>query len=293
MGQHRIQRQILRNFSLEGSQPNSRQTWYLSTDSFQPSSRSVNRVGFFDVDCSQDVDQYITAGEDAFKDTLRRFSGGKFMRVDVGREMYDFIAMHYVRSQACSRQIEHMVRKCWEYSMLTQPQAESEYRRLTSNQDVRIFNDLVDSVSRVLTGYTVYPVEITGPWPFVTSNKIMSASLVEAEERLTAVWFPISPSTGLYLESEGHSGQILGPTRIHRQLGRIEFLKIPESQWLRFQEPSPQEGSAEFVNALNGMMVHGSTELFAPDRASIDLALRSSETPTGYRYQPNLDSLPD
>ena len=60
MGQHQIQRQILRNFSFEGRQPKSRETWLLTTSGYQPISRSIDHVGFFEVDCSEDVDYYIT-----------------------------------------------------------------------------------------------------------------------------------------------------------------------------------------------------------------------------------------
>ena len=42
----------------------------------------------------------------------------------------------------------------------------------------------------------------------------------------------------------------------------------------------------EFVNTLNRMMVQGSTELFASERDPMDSALRITELPIGYRYQP-------
>ena len=112
VGQHRVQRQILRNFSFGDRQLNSRETWWLNTGSYQPARRSTNRVGFFEVNCSEDVDGYITEHENTFKEPLRRFSQGEFTRTDVGRELYDFIAIHYVRSQACRRQIEHLVSEC-------------------------------------------------------------------------------------------------------------------------------------------------------------------------------------
>ena len=287
MGQHQIQRQILRNFSFEGRQPNSRETWFLTTGGYQPISRSVDRVGFFEVDCSEDVDHYITDLENGFKDSLRRFSSGDFTKADVGREVHDFVAMHYVRSQACRLQIEHVVNKCRQDSRLTQQEAEAELHRLASHQDVEVFRDLVDSASRTLTHYMLYPLLITGPWPFVTSDKIMCASTVDSEQRETFVWFPISPSVGLCLMSDGHAGQILGPiVEVNRQSRRISFAKLTEAQWLRCQAPAPQEGSEEFVNTLNGMMVEGSAELFASDRDAMDSALRIAELPTGYRYQP-------
>ena len=286
MGQHRVQRQILRNFSFEGRQLNSRETWCLNTASYQPARRSTNRVGFFEVNCSEDVDGYITAHENTFKEPLRRFSQGEFTRTDVGRELYDFIAIHYVRSQACRRQIEHLVSECKRTSRLTQLQAEMEIKRLTSYQDVEVFDELVDSVSRVLTHYLVCPIAMIGPWAFVTSDKIMCASKVESGRQLTLVWFPISPSAGLYLDSDGNGGQILGPIAVDRRFGRISFVKIPEAQWLRCQAPSSQEGSAKFVNTLNGIMVEGSTELYATDRTSMDSALYAAEQPAGYRYRP-------
>ena len=287
MGQHQIQRQILRNFSFEGRQPNSRETWLLTTSGYQPISGSVYRVGFFEVDCSEDVDYYITDLENGFKDSLQRFSRGAFTKADVGREVYDFIAMHYVRSQACRLQIEHVVNKCRQDSRLTQQEAEAELHRLASHQDAAVFRDLVDSASRTLTHYMLYPLVLTGPWPFVTSDKIMCASTVESEQRETFVWFPISPSVGLCLMSDDHAGQILGPiVEVNGQSRRIGFAKLPEAQWLRCQAPSPQEGSEEFVNTLNRMMVQGSAELFASDRDAIDSALRIAELPTGYRYQP-------
>ena len=93
MGQHRIQRQILRNFSFGGRQPNSRETWHLNKSSYCPTERSIRGVGVFSVDCSEDVDDYITNLENGFKDSLRRFSQGDFTKADVGREIYDFIAM--------------------------------------------------------------------------------------------------------------------------------------------------------------------------------------------------------
>ena len=131
------------------------------------------------------------------------------------------------------------------------------------------------------------PQLITGPWPFVTSDKIMCASTVESEQRETFVWFPISPSVGLCLMSDGHAGQILGSVvEVNRQSKRVSFAKSPEARWLRCQAPSPQRGSEEFVNTLNRMMGKGSTELYAADRDAMDSALRIAELPTGYRYQP-------
>ena len=88
MGQHQIQRQILQNFSFAGRQPNSRETWFLTTSGYQPISRSVDRVGFFEVDCSEDVDSYITDLENGFKDSLQRFSRGAFTKADVRRRNY-------------------------------------------------------------------------------------------------------------------------------------------------------------------------------------------------------------
>ena len=99
MGQHRIQKQILRNLSFGGRQSNSRETWYLRTVGSRPTEHSIRSVGVFKVDCSEDVDDYITDLEEGFKDSLRRFSHGNFTKTDVGREIYDFIAMHYVRSK--------------------------------------------------------------------------------------------------------------------------------------------------------------------------------------------------
>ena len=287
MGQHQIQRQILQNFSFEGRQPNSRQVWYLNTDSYQPAARSVYHVGFFEVDCSEDVDEYIRALENRFKDSLHRFSRGEFTRTDVGRDIYDFIAMHYVRSQACRRQIAHVVRECQRQSRITRSQSDAEYKRLTSYQDVSVFRYLVDSVSRVLTHYVLYPLLLTGPWAFVTSDKIIYASTLESDQRETFVWFPISKSTGFSVLSDGRAGQILGPeVVVNRLTGQLDFAKFPEALFLRCQAPSPQEGSAEFVNTVNGMMVQGSTQICAAERFAIDSALRTAELPTGYRYQP-------
>ena len=132
MGQHRVQRQILRSLSFDGRQLNSRETWWLNTGSYQPVRRSTNRVGFFEVNCYEDVDRYIAERETTFKEPLRRFSQAEFTRMDVGRELYDFIAIHYVRSRACRRQIEHLVSECKRTSRLTKLQADMEINRLTS-----------------------------------------------------------------------------------------------------------------------------------------------------------------
>ena len=287
MGQHQVQRQLLQNFSFPGRQPNSRETWRLSVDSHRPSSRSVRRVGFFEVECSEEVDGYITACEDNFKDLLHRFSSATFKKDDVGRSLYDFIAMHYVRSEACRRQLEHMLDECVRQSRITQEQADLERVRLTSYQDRDIFEDLVDSVARVLTHYVVCPVIIDDSWKFLTSDKIMSAVTVPGQSRKTAVWFPIGPSTGLYLDSEGYGGQILGPTGIDRKSGRIIFVKPQEAEWLRFQAPDPQEGTQEFVTALNVLMVEKSADLYAGDSDTIDSGLQNAQQPTGYRYLPS------
>ena len=287
MGQHRIQKQILHNFSFKGHQHNSRKTWCLGTGRYQPKSRSIKRAGFFEVDCSESVDQYITACEDKFKEPLHRFSNGEFTRADAGRQIYDFIAMHYVRSQGYRLQIKHVVCECRRKLLLTEPQAEAEYKRLTSHQDVAIFQDLVDSVARALTHYLLSPVLMASPWSFITTDKIVYAASVEAEQRETFVWFPLSPSMGFALTSEFQAGQILGPVvAVDRRSGQISFNKIPEAQWLRCQEPKPQDVSEEVVNTLNGKMVQGSSELYSADRAAIDSALWFATQPTGYRYQP-------
>ena len=284
MGQHQVQRQLLRNFSFAGRQPNSRETWSLKVDSRRPISRSVNSVGFFEVDCSEEVDSYITKCEDKFKDLLRRFSEGTFTRGDAGRDLYDFIAMHYVRSQACRQQLQHMVDECHQSARFTEAQADLEYKRLASHQDTAVFEDMVDSVSRVLTHYIVCPVVIDRPWQFLTSDKIVCAALAAGHQSTTIVWFPISPSIGLYLDAEDFSGQILGPTGTDRTAGRILFGKIPEAQLLRFQVPSAQEGTEEFVTTLNTLMIEGSTALYAADRGAMDSALQNTKQPTAYTY---------
>ena len=290
VGQHQIQKQILRNFSVEGRQPNSRVTWYLSTEGYQPAKRSIGKVGYFEVGCSEAVDRYITEREDRFKHSLKRFSHGHFDRADVGREIYEFIAMHYVRSQACRLQIEFIVDNCRQRSGLTQQQTEAERYRLSSHQDVEVFSNLVDNASSTLTHYLLCPLVMTGPHVFLTSDKIMCASTVESDERETFVWFPIAPSIGLCLLSNDYAGQILGPiVEVHHQFGQIRFAKSPDAPWLRCQAPSPQEGNEEFVNTLNRMMIEGSTELYAADRNAIDSALRTAELPIGYQYQPPPD----
>lgn len=287
MGQHRIQRQLLQNFSFPGPQTNSRHTWCLDKGGYRPQSRSVNRVGFFEVGCSEAVDDCITKLEDGFKATLERFSRGEFTYSGMGRETYDFIAMHYVRSQAYRRQIEYVVGECHRNLGLSQPHAEAEYKRLTSHQDVAVFEDLVDGVARTLTHYTMYPAVFTGDLTLVTSDKIMYAGMADSVDQETLVWFPLSPSTGLALMSDGHAGQILGPDmEVDTYLGRINFAKLPEAPILRCQPPQPTEGNEDFFNQFNGMMVQGSTQLYAANRNDIDVALRHANSPTGYRYQP-------
>ena len=136
----------------------------------------------------------------------------------------------------------------------------------------------------------MYPVVIKGSLSFVTSDKIMYAGGIESEQLETFVWFPLSPSTGLSLKSEGHAGQIMGPiVEVNPSLGRIRFAKSPEALILRCQKPSPQEGNSGFVDALNGLMIHGSTQLYAVDRSAVDSAFRSAQHPSGYRYQPISD----
>ena len=292
MGQHRIQRQILQSFSFQGRQGNSRETWWLGKKNFKPQSRSINRVGFFEVACSDEVDQYITALEDGFKDRLFRFSQGEFTRTDVRRDTYHFIAMHYVRSQACRHQIEYMVSKIWQAGMLTQPQAEEEYRRLTSHQDLHVFRDLVDSVASTLTYYVMHPLVITSPSQFLTSDKIIYAGQTGSKEVGNYVWFPMSPSIGLFLTSEGLTGQILGPTKVNGSTGRISFVKLLEPPLLQCEAPALQEESSEVVTARNQLMVRGSTELYATNSLTIDSALRCGEEPTGYGYTPRVDNGP-
>ena len=286
MGQHRIQRQILQSFSFQGRQEYSRESWWLGKDTFQPQSRSIRGVGFFDVACSAQVDQYITDLEEGFKDKLLRFSQGDFAETEVGRETYDFIAMHYVRSRGCSLQIAHMVDHCRRTRMLRRPQAEEQYRRLTSHQNLGVFSDLVDSVARVLPHYMLIPLIITGPSQFLTSDKIIYAGQDGSEERRNFVWFPLSPSTGLCLRSDQRTGQILGPIEVNGTSGQISFHKIPEPAYLRCQEPEPQERTTEVFTAYNQLMVHGSTELYAAEPSTIDYALSYWDGPTGYRYTP-------
>ena len=157
--------------------------------------------------------------------------------------------------------------------------------RFTSHQDVTVFKGLVDSVARTLTHYVLYPLVITGSSSYLTSDKIVYAGTVESEQRETFVWFPLSPTTGLCLVSDGHTGQILGPrVEVDRLSGRIRFAKLPESPILRCQAPSPQEVTANFVNTMNGLIVQGSTQLYSATRAAMDSALKNAEQPTGYRY---------
>ena len=286
MGQHRIQRQILQNFSFKGRQANSQETWWLEKNSYKSQPRSIYRVGFFNVACSSRVDDYITDLENQLKDKLSLFSQGEFAKTDVGRDTYDLIAMHYVRSQGCRHQIEHMVRECWFKGILTQPQAEEECRRLTSHQDLQTFRSLVDSVASTLTHYLMTPILINSSSQFLTSDKIIYAGQAESKERQNLVWFPLSPSIGLALISDNRTGQILGPIEFSPRFGKISFTGIPEASWLRCQEPAPQDVSNEVVNTYNELMVRGSTELYATNSLTIDSALQHTKDPTGYRYTP-------
>ena len=175
MGQHRIQRQLLKAFSFQGRQLNSREIWWLKTDGQQPVSRSIARVGYFQVDCSKGVDDYITTLEDNFKERLRQFSKGTFTRTNVGREIYDFVAMHYVRST-------HLI-----YKLNTSSVNVGGTRGLPVYKPKRnthgsprikmseVFRDLVDSVARTLTHYILYPLVTTGQQLFLTSDKIIYA----------------------------------------------------------------------------------------------------------------------
>ena len=290
MGQHQTQRQLLYNFSFPGSQGNSRETWWLDKSGYRPGKRSIRNIGIFEVACSEEVDKYITARENKFADALRKFGRGEFTSTDAGRDVYDFVALHYVRSEGFRLQIRYLVEQCASDSRLTREQATAEYGRLTSHQDVETFGALVDSVASVLTHYVLYPVILTGPNSFITSNKIMNAAKAPTLEAETVVWFPVAPNMGLWIMSDDLAGQILGPMAIDGQRGRIDPIEHPESPILRCQEPSPQTGSVDFVNTLNGMMVPGSQELYGLNRADIDSALHNADRPAGYRYVPTKDS---
>ena len=287
MGQHRIQRQILQSFSFQGPQKGSRQTWWLGKKTFKPQPHSINGVGFFEVGCAKQVDQYITDLENEFKDKLSRFSRGEFTQEDVGRETYNLIAMHYVRSQACRIEIEHMVREHRIRGLLKYPEAEGEYQRLASHQDLQVFQSLVNSVASTLTHYLMTPMLINSTSQFLTSDKIVYAGQIPSEQRQNFVWFPMSPSVGLALISDNHTGQILGPTEVKQRSGRISIAKQQEATTLRCQKPSPQDVTTEAVNAYNELMVRGSTELYAIDCSSIDSALQLADDPTGYSYVPS------
>jgi len=290
MGQHRIQRQILQSFSFQGRQTGSRETWWLGKKAFKPQPRSIDGIGFFEVGCAEQIDQYITDLENGFKEKLSRFSRGEFRKEDVGRDTYDLIAMHYVRSQACRIQIEHMAREYWRKGVLTHPEAEGEYLRLTSHQDLQVFHSLVNSVASTLTHYVMTPILVNSSSQFLTSDKIVYAGQASSEERQNFVWFPMSPSIGLALISDNHTDQILGPTGVNRRSGRISFAKQPEAPWLRCQRPSPQDVTTEVVNTYNELMVRGSTELYATDCYSIDSALELTDGPTGYSYVPSSEN---
>ena len=285
---------MLRNFSFDGRQPNSLETWCLNTTSYRPEKRSIRRVGLFEVDCSEEVDDYITAIEDKFKEPLQRFSQGVFERSDFGRGIYDFIALHYVRSRAFPRQLQHVVSTACRELGLPYPEAEAEYKRLTAHNDVETFRGFVERVASALTHFMLYPMVITNPSSFITSDKIIYAGTVESQQRETFVWFPLSPTAGLCLDSEVHVGQILGPeVVVDSVLGQLIFVAQREAPILRVQKPSPQEVSLEFINDLNGKMVQGSKELYAAERCHIDSALFNAQSRTGYQCQPNMQDRTD
>ena len=243
-------------------------------------------MGVFNVACSSRVDDYITNLENQLKDKLSLFSRGEFPKTDVGRDTYDLIAMHYVRSQGCRHQIEYMVRECWFNGVLSQPKAEEECQRLTSHQDLRTFRSLVNSVASTLTHYLMTPIIINSSCQFLTSDKIIYVGQAESNERQNLVWFPLSPSIGLALISDNRTGQILGPIAFDPRFGQISFTGVPEAPLLRCQEPTPQDVSDEVVDTYNELMVRGSTELYATSSFTIDSALRHTNGPTGYRYSP-------
>ena len=287
LGQHRIQRQILHNFSFAGHQPNSRNIWCLNTTGYRPSQHSSRRVGLFEDNCSRSVDDYITDVEDRFKNILPRWSHGEFEKADFGRDVYDFIALHYVRSLAFRQQIHYIVDTVCRETGLSYPYGEAEFKRLTSHQVVDVFRGFVDRVASALTHFLLCPIMITNSPAFVTSDKIIYAGMVESKERETVVWFPLSATAGLFLTSEVNVGQILGPrVLVDHQIGQLVFLPEPEEGLLRCQSPSPQEVDVAFVNTLNAMMVRGSKELYAANQSDIDWALRNAGLPTGYQYQP-------
>lgn len=286
MGQHRVQRALLNNFAFPGHQKNSMMVWTLDAKERRPHRKSVKKTGFFDTECSPQVDKLITRAEQEFLPVLTELGKGNFRPFHNGvghRKMIQFIAFHYVRSNTFNNQIAHLTTMLVKQGYLSPDQAKFEAARLTSHQHRKTYIELTAAVASCLTYFTISPITVTGSSNFITSDNILA--VFQNRSTGTGIWFPIGPRHGIWAEDETSTKQILGPTPVVN--GRISFPGIHERPFLAFQDTPPHEREEHFFATANSVIAKSSQYLFAHAKEDIDLAITSgSEDTSQYIYVP-------
>lgn len=198
MGQHQVQARILRNFSFPGPQQGSKLVWTLDKDASRPTAKSHLRTGFFRVACSGEVDKFITNEENKHAYLIDKLSDDPtgLPTPQEARQICDWVALQYARAKALDNQIAHILKAEETTSKLAQHQIQKERDRLTSRQDLATFQEITKALSKTLTKMVIRPMVTQSQRQFITSDTIAYVGTNEST-RLTALWLPLTPNTGI------------------------------------------------------------------------------------------------
>ncbi len=276
-------------FSFEGDRGEP-QTWFLGRRNRRPHRRPIDQVGFFEFDGAREIDNYIAGAQRGLESVVSSVVGGREPASGDWDAIIDYVAVHFVRSQARAVQIQLELNRLLADSAITPTQAQDQFDRLRTNRDVDLFRRLVECAAASFSQCLSVMVVASGQRGFITSEKVIHTTFDPDEVGRVAnhqVWMPFAPSVGMLLRADGPADPILrlAPGRA----GALEVSGLPRAPQIK-GAPKPLEMDDAQADALNGLMLAGARRLFATDPQDIDAAIRFATGRYGiqspFRYRP-------
>ena len=282
------------NFAIRDGRRELPHIWHLGVHDRRPQIRPIARVGSFELNCSPDVDRYITAAQNRITRTVREVLAGQEPDARHWQAILDCLGIHFVRSESLNVQIGLELERLTGEGALSESEADAELERLVSHRHLATFERLCDCATATFSNLVTLMAAPPKDRDFITSDSLIRVQPGGMEVRhgmVLVAWFPMGPRVGMLMCGEEQSAAVVRLAAVEGQPGRVEPTGPPREPQIRQSPLEPVDVDVDTVDLLNGMVAITGRNLFSRSRKPIDAALRrlheKSGVPSPYRYRPD------